>query len=203
MKKLSSLLLAGVLVWALAGCTNEKPTANNTQTATPNTVNQESKTATPEPKKATPEPKFTAIQAGEKVQVADYCEFTLESAKFSKKVIPSNPGTFYTYYEAKEAGTTYLDTIISIKSLLTEAKAADDFASVKLKYNNKYEYKTFSTIENQGGKDFTYTNITSIEPLKSGKLHFLAEVPEEVQNGSEPLSITITINKKDYQFNVR
>jgi len=143
------------------------------------------------------------LEKNKPVTLEDYAEVTLVKHQFAKTIKPSKPGSFYTYYEAKEAGTTYLAFTVKIKSLLTSAQGSDEFADVSVKYDGKYDYRTFSTIEDKGGADFTYTNITSIEPLKSGTLVFLAEVPEEIENDGKPLQAFITVNEKTYEYKIR
>lgn len=143
------------------------------------------------------------VQLNKAAAVADFAEFTVTGTQFSKVIKPSKPGDLYTYYEAKEADTTYLAITIKFKSLLANGKSADEFADVTVKYNDKYEYSTFSTIEEQGGSDFTYTNITSIEPLKTETLLFLAEVPTEVESGTSPLKAVISVNGSDYELTIR
>lgn len=127
-------------------------------------------------------------------------EYTITKTSFAKKVIPSKPGSFYTYYEAKEPGTTYLAITLQAKNLAGEAMDADAVADVKVKYDNKYEYSTFSTMEENGGEDFTYTSISEIEPLKNGTLVYLAEVPDEVESGSKPLYADVTIEGEMYRY---
>jgi hypothetical protein len=143
------------------------------------------------------------VEKSKPITLEDYAEMTLVKHQFAKTIKPSKPGSFYTYYEAKEPGTTYLAFTLKIKSLLTSAQSSDEFADVSVKYDGKYDYGTFSTIEDQGGADFTYTNITSIEPLKSGTLVFLAEVPEEIENDGKPLQAFITINDQTYEYKIR
>lgn len=150
-----------------------------------------------------PEENQLTVEKNKAITIADFAEMTLTKHQFAKKITPSKPGDFYTYYEAKEEGTTYLAITLKMKSLLTSAKGADEFADVSIKFNDKYDYRTFSTIEDKGGEDFTYTNITSIEPLKSGTLVFLAEVPTEVEKGTEPLKAFITINGSTYEYKIR
>lgn len=143
------------------------------------------------------------LEANKAVTVDKYAEVTLLGAKFKKKVEPPNPDSFYTYYEVKENDNIYLDTVIKVKSLLTIGKSADEFVSVDVLYDGQYEYGTFSTIEDRGGADFTYTNITRIEPLKSGVIHFLAEVPEEISKDGKPVLIKVNINDQEYTFQVK
>ncbi|MEK3899752.1 MULTISPECIES: bZIP transcription factor [unclassified Paenibacillus] len=127
-------------------------------------------------------------------------EYTVTKTSFGKKIIPSNPGSFYTYYEAKEPGTTYLAITLKVKNLAGEAMNADEVADVKVKYDNKYEYSTFDTIEEKGGEDFTYTSLSRIEPLKNGTLVFLAEVPDEVKSSGKPLYADFGIKGETYRY---
>ncbi|CQR51576.1 hypothetical protein [Paenibacillus riograndensis] len=84
-----------------------------------------------------------------------------------------------------------------------EGKQADSFADIQVKYDNQYEYVTFSTLEDNGGEDFTYSNITNIEPLKNGTLVYLAEVPDEVQSGDKPLYAEVNIEGEIYRYTIR
>lgn len=143
------------------------------------------------------------IGKDETVTIPDFAELTVVRHQFSKTIKPSKPDSFYTYYEAKEPGTTYLAFTIRIKSLLTSGRTADEFADVYVKYDEKYDYRTFSTIEEQGGADFTYTNITSIEPLKTRTLVFLAEVPEEIEKDDKPLKALVSADGKSYEYLIR
>ena len=209
--KIATSLLA--LSLALAGCSAEpinedstnKAEVESEQVVSKQAVKKEEKMQETNEEEKTKEPKKEAIpiKKGETYTVEDFAEVTLVNTIFSKTIEPPNPDSYYTYYEAKEEGTTYLDTTIVLKSLLTSGRSADEFAQVEILFDDKYEYRTFATIEERGGSDFTYTSITAIEPLKNGTLHFLAEVPEEVANGSEPLVVTITLNGQSFEYHIR
>ncbi len=84
--------------------------------------------------------------------VNDFAEITLKSNNLGQIINPPNPGDFYTYYENKEPNQVFLDTVITVKSLQTSGKEASDFVSVKIIYDDKYEYTTFSTLEENGVK---------------------------------------------------
>jgi hypothetical protein len=145
----------------------------------------------------------TAIVKGTPLVIDGVAEYTITKTSFAKKVIPSKPGSFYTYYEAKEPGTTYLAITLKVKNLAGEAMDAESVADVEVKYDNNYEYGTFSTMEENGGEDFTYTNISEIEPLKNGTLVYLAEVPDEVETGGKPLYAEFKIEGETYRYTIR
>ncbi|WP_254075518.1 bZIP transcription factor [Paenibacillus tritici] len=129
-------------------------------------------------------------------------EYTITKTSFGKKVSPSNPGSFHTYYEAKEPGTIYLAITLKVKNLKGEAMDADKVADVEVTYDNKYEYGTFATMEENGGEDFTYTSISEIEPLKNGTLVFLAEIPDEVKSSGKPLYADFKIEGETYRYTI-
>lgn len=147
--------------------------------------------------------KDSFIEKNQQIEIPDTMEFTIDQVNFTRKIEPPTPGDFYSYYEVKEPGNIYLDTIISVKSLLTSAKSADSFFTVAVKYDGKYEYSTFSAIEEAGGSDFTYTNITNIEPLKTGRLHFIAELPEEAASDTKSVEVILSTSGETYTFKLR
>lgn len=135
--------------------------------------------------------------------VDDFADITVTSNKIAKKIEPSKPGRFYTYYQSKEADSSYFALILKAKNLSTEGITADKIAEVGLKYDNKYDYDTFSTIEKRGGEDFTYTNITDIDPLKTGTIYYLVEIPNEVAKSDKPLKAEIKIQDQTFEYTVR
>lgn len=151
-----------------------------------------------------PTPESTpVIELNKTLVVKDFAEITLTKAKFTSKVVPPKPDSYYSYYEVKDPANIYLETVIKVKSLLTSEKGAEEFAAVSVKYDDKYDYDSFSTIEESGGSNFTYTNITSIEPLKNGILHFIAELPKEASKDQKSIKITVTIQGENYIYTMR
>lgn len=143
------------------------------------------------------------ISLGQTIIENNICELTLDKVEFASVVKPPRPDSFYTYYETKNPNTTYVHVITKIKNLQTTGKKADSFARVKIIYNGKYEYTSFSTIEERGGNDFTYTNITYIDPLTYGVVHFLAEVPNEVRDGTNQIDVVIIVNGVEHKYKFR
>ncbi len=144
----------------------------------------------------------TTIKLKDKVTKESKYEMTVVGYDFAKKVVPPNTSSFYTYYEAKEDGHQYLDIKIKYKNLDYTDITADDVGSVSIKFDNKYEYDGFCVIEDTD-KDFTYANITAIEPLTEDNLHYLIDVPDEVAKGKEPLTAYINIGSDKYELVIR
>lgn len=142
------------------------------------------------------------LKVGEVVAIANVCEFNVDYSAISAKVMPPVPGDFYSYYEAED-GKVYVDFCIAYKNLQSSDKAADEVMGAKLTYAGKYEYAGFSMIEEDGRGDFTYSNITSIAPLNTEYVHYLFEVPAEVETSTDPIAITFMINGNTYTYTVR
>lgn len=150
-----------------------------------------------------PDNNVSEIKKGDTVTVDGYADVSVIKHKFSQKIEPSKPGSFYTYYESKEEDSTYFAIIIKAKNLHTSGVVADEIANVSLLFDNQYDYPTFSVVEENGGKDFTYSNITSVNPLKTTTLYYLVEIPNEVAKSDKPLKATINVKDKVFEYTVR
>ena len=135
--------------------------------------------------------------------ITDLCEFAVVYADLKKEVLPPNPDSYYTYYPEKD-GMTYLDVAVSVKNLRTTARTADEFATAKAICGAGYEYTGFSIIEESGGGDFTYTNITNVAPLETAILHYLISIPNELADDeSVPITLELTMLDCDYVLQIR
>lgn len=168
------------------GTVSEAPSGNASTAPT------QTEAPTPEPTPDYP----SEFQIGDTLVYPGTVEIKMVSTEFTTKVTPSNPGDFHTYYEVEDAGKVYVHNVYEVKNLGGRSVSADGILDVGVLYDGTYEYSGFWTIEEDGGSDFTYTNITSIDPLTSGKLHFLSEVPLEVKESGKPLSFTLNVNGK-------
>lgn len=149
------------------------------------------------------EDEVQSVSLGEAITIPDLCEFTINYADLKKEVKPPNPESFYTYYDEKD-GMTYLDVAVSTKNLRTTARSADEFGSVKAICGSGYEYTGFSIIEENGGGDFTYSNITNVDPLETAVIHYLISIPNELADDSTvSIVLEITMLDQDYTLTVR
>ncbi|CAM4469738.1 bZIP transcription factor [Paenibacillus xylanexedens] len=149
------------------------------------------------------EDKVTSINKNDKATIDGYAEVSVSSDKISKKIEPSTPGSYYTYYESKEDDSTYLAIVLKVKNLNTSGTVADELANVTFTFDNQYDYPTFSTVEDKGGQDFTYSNIVSISPLKTATLYYIAEIPNEVAESDKPLKAVIKAKDNTFEYTIR
>lgn len=220
MKRLYFALLALGLSVCFVGCNNpsdsiakiekleqENATLKDENSKLQEEINkykeQEAEVAAKEKKEQKEKNQYKQINIGDTVTVENYGEFVIESCNLTQKITPSNPASFYTYYEVKDPQEIYLDVVMNFKNTSTIGIGADKITDVKVIYSNGYEYGSFSTIEESGGSNFTYTNITTIEPLKSSKLHYIATLPIEAKDSQESIKIQFTVYDNKYELQVR
>ena len=153
-------------------------------------------------KESTPSKKATVLEANQVVTKEGSYELSVTGFDIAKKILPPDTSGAYSYYEVKTDGHQYLDLKIDYKNLEASGISADEAASAKIKYAGKYEYTSFSVIEDGDG-DFTYSNITEIAPLTVGKMHYLFDIPDEVANGTDSIVATISVKGNTYEFSIR
>ncbi len=171
---------------------------NTTSSTTNNTVSSNSTSSTNSDING-----FGVLKYNQSITINGVCTFSITSAKFTTKVVPSKPSDLYTYYQVKDTNNIYIDIVLKYKNLFSSGKRADEVGDIKVKYDDQYDYTSFSAIEEKGGGDLTYTNITDIDPLTTSTLHYICEVPKEVQTSSKSVIATITIDNQDYQLKIK
>lgn len=179
-------------------------TINITKEKTIETVTSQSKeeNKTKGEKTKEQEKQLKEISLKEKITEKDW-EVTIQETGFKQDIIPSNPNSYYTHYQVKDTNNTYFYVVIEAKNISALGLRADSVAKVKMKYDDKYEYTTFSTIEETGGGTFTYTNITNIDPLTTRKLYYLVEVPKTIAEDGKTMNTEITVNDNTYKLIIR
>ena len=140
----------------------------------------------------------------DKITIEENCEFNVVSHNFTKDIMPPNPDSWYHHIESKSDTQIYSDLIIDIKNLQGNARKQDSIMSVKLKYDDKYEYTCQTVTEENGGGDLeTYTSLYNIDPLATMKYHFVVEVPLEIRDSDKTLKAIITVGSQEYVYNIK
>ena len=193
MKKILTLILVSVMCLSFVACDQTQSSNNGLNNSDTNSNQDENNTVIVD---NTP-----IIKIGEKT-ATDKCEFFIDYINITNDVVPPQPGSWYSHYEA-DNGKVYVDLCVAYKNTDASNIGADDTISGKLIYNGKYEYKGFSMIEEDNRSDFTYSNITSIAPLTTEYVHYLFEVPEEVKTSNSEIILKMNIGGKEYKIFVR
>jgi hypothetical protein len=207
-----TISLVIILVVLTVSCT---PSESMVQTAiaqtqvvstfTPISTSTPTETPTPEPMPTIIPTNTASIKNitsfNSKITISNFCEFQLQDIKFGRRIFPPNTSGYYSYYEVKSSDSTYLDIVSSVKNLDTIIKAAENFASISIIYDNKYNYDSFPVLVDGNG-DFTMA-FYGIEPLLSGVIHYLIEVPNQVETSSKSLVIVIKVSDQEYHYRYR
>jgi hypothetical protein len=149
---------------------------------------------------------LTEVKMMDKVVVQDYIEFTIQSNNFGKIINPSNSGPTTTpnYKFNGNNGEIYLDILVTVRNTSsTELSEADDFMSIKIIYDDREEFNSFTSFERVGESKFTSLNNSGIKPLQTRVVHFLTSVPASIEKDGKPLKAVITANGEKYEYVIR
>ncbi len=199
--KATVLILMASTILSLTSCSQQQPSSDNsaeieslkTQLESLKTENNDLKAQLEAIPETTVE-ETTTGQQGISVNVGDTIttdtmEFTIQKVELTYDVLPDDTSGFYSHYAA-DAGNVYLHIDADIKNLAKQNLSCDAIASLTADYNNGYTYSSFAVPEDSS-TGFTYANITSIKPLETLGVHFLFKCPQEVEESSNPLFVTI------------
>ncbi|QIB68618.1 DUF4352 domain-containing protein [Aminipila butyrica] len=129
----------------------------------------------------------------------DRAEVTINKIEFSYDVLPDNTNSFYTHYPA-ESGKVYIHVDTDVKNIQKQELNCDEVMSVKIDYDNGYKYTAFSVPEDSS-TGFGYS--TSIAPLTSLGVHFMAECPQEVEESQKPVKVIFLLGNDEYEYVIR
>ena len=195
MKKILSAILLAVMMLSLAACSTTKtdtPVSSSSPESSPEAV----ATVSPEPEA----PAVKSISISETLTTSRY-EITFNKIEFSYDVMPDNTSGFYTHYAA-DSGKVYIHVDTDVKNTQKQQLKCDDILKVEVEYNDGYKYSS-NTVPEDSTTGFTYANITSIDPLETLGIHFLASCPEEVETSDNPVKVIFSIDGQDYEYVIR
>lgn len=125
--------------------------------------------------------------------VPGVCEYDLADVNCTPKIEPSIITESSFCYKVKTENNIYIDFIIKVHNLNDKTKMAEDTITAKIKTNSN-DYKCFSIAESANGHNLEKD--TSIKPLETREIHYVAEVPKTEATGE--ITLTLTINGKDF-----
>ena len=145
-----------------------------------------------------------SISKNERITLDGKCEFSITGYTINSVIEPPNPVDYYTYFEA-DSGNTLVDVKMNIKNLGSSGVSQNTILnSVKIIYDNQYEYScAFVTEKDNGGDLNNYTTLYNIEPLEELSYHMIAQVPAEVESNPKSIKSIISVNGKEYKCILR
>lgn len=150
---------------------------------------------------------LTEVKMMDKIVVQDYIEFTIQGNDLEKIINPSNLGVtpitpHYMFNNNK--GEIWLDILVTVRNTSsTELSEAGDFMDIKIIYDDREEFNSFTVFERVGESRFTSLNNSIIKPLQTRVVHFLASVPASIEKDGKPLKAVITANGEKYEYVIR
>lgn len=120
-------------------------------------------------------PKITTINMGEKLIKENIYEVTYVESYLTKKVEPTQPNDFYSYYES-DMDKTYAVAKYKIKNLNSTDIDADEVLATRVIVDGKYEYTGFNVIEKEGNLSI-YEPIT---PMTEVYVYTLIDIPDSI-----------------------
>ncbi|QUG41765.1 hypothetical protein KD050_00205 [Psychrobacillus sp. INOP01] len=147
------------------------------------------------------------VKMKDKVVVQDYIEFTIQSNELGEIIYPSNLGVapitpMYMFNGNK--GEIWLDILVTVRNTSsTELSEAGDFMDIKIIYDDREEFSSFTRFERVGESKFTSLNNSIIKPLQTRVVHFLTSVPASIEKDGKPLKAIITANGENYEYVIR
>lgn len=201
MKKILITLISGILILTTSACGSNTHVYNNNESNNNGTsVNDnDSSNEKEETKKA------VDVKIGQNIQYDDNFNISFQSSLFTDKLNPSKPDSFYHYYEVKDSSNTNFVLKTNIKNLGTETLEGDKLPDATLIYDGKYKYEMQLITEEDDGSDLQgYDWYMDIDPLKTKKIFYMVEVPDEVEtNTSASLVVQYEIDSTIYNVVVR
>lgn len=207
-KKLTLKALLLLLSLSLISC-GQKDNISKSNNKTPssikkeeNNINQDADSDVKENNninQATNPPQLFSVAGGSN-KVPGICEYSLHEINVTPRIKPSIITKNSSYYDIETSDNIYIDIILDVYSLSNEVKMAEDIITTKIKIKNN-EYSCFSLVESTNGSYLE--KYTSINPLETRNIHYVAEVPITDSTTGE-LEIILTINGKDFsnKFNL-
>lgn len=203
MKKVLVTIICGILALFITGCSYSEVFNNsNDKDANTGVTDNEENTNTPSKE----EVKGIEVAIGQNIQYDDNYNISFIESSFKQKVEPSNPESYYHYFEPKDTSSnTFLVLKTVIKNLGTETLDGEKLPKAKLIYDGKYKYDAQLITEEDDGSDLdSYDWYMDIDPLKTKKIWYLVEVPKEIETNTQAsLVMQYQINGKTYDVKIR
>ncbi len=137
------------------------------------------------------------VADGETV-ATDNAEFYVEYSEFTKEVMPPAPGAAYNYYAAED-GKVYIDFCVAYTNLSAQNITAEKAVSAKLG-----QAEAQATVTEQSERSaFEHSDLVNIIPLCTEYIHYVFLVPEELETGSDQVTISFKIDGNSYTYSVK
>mgnify|MGYP003377701028 CR=1 FL=1 len=124
---------------------------------------------------------------------------TVEEITFSQTLNPPTPTGLYNYYEAAE-GNVYLIVKMTVENSSQQELSYNSIAGVTCTYEGT-AYGSFCCFEEDQGTDLNaQTSQNTLPSGETGTLYYVAEIPEQAQEGPVAVSLYLAGSFYTYQM---
>ncbi len=132
------------------------------------------------------------------VVFTDNAEFYVEYSEFTKQVTPPSLGSAYNYYTAED-GKMFVDFCVAYTNRSSRNITADKAVSAKL---DQAEARTTVTEQSERSM-FDYSNLVNVIPLCTEYIHYIFQVPEELETSGDQVTISFKIDGSNFTYSVK
>ncbi|MDD6229810.1 MAG: hypothetical protein PUA95_03650 [Lactimicrobium massiliense] len=125
-------------------------------------------------------PQEVAWNAGEVITKEGSAEITYVSSYLASEVYSETPNQYYSSGYRVKDGSIYAVAKFTVKNIGTSSMDCDDAVYAKAIVDDTYEYTGFVAAD----KDGSIEPYSSIDPLETVNIYFLAEMPVDASNGT-------------------
>ena len=187
MKRAITILLALLMVLSLAACGG-----GSTTTPTPEPTEAPTPEPTPEPTEE-PMPEEINLQLNEAATVGGF-EFTIKSVEFVDQYSTSAPNSSSSIGHKPKVGC-FIRVDYFVKNV-SKTKRYTPLSSLSIDYNDGYIYNAYKSYHSVSSTSSGVESFADMEPLSEGKsCRVYFDVPTEVRDTDNPLSVIITITE--------
>lgn len=144
----------------------------------------------------------TTVNINDVMEFPDLGELIITKAEFADEVHPPNPNSFHSYYKPETSDKEFFHLVGIFKNKSKNDVQfnifIEDPIEFRLVYKEKYKYDGFIVVEKDGGGDFAMSKF--VEPLTSATIHALIEVPKEVRESGEVITVIIKAGETTYNM---
>ena len=126
-------------------------------------------------------------------------EITIKGTEFTDKVIPTNPRSYYEYYQAED-GKVYFVINATLKNLKKEKEDMDKLVRVETIYSDGYKYHCMLLRDRNGSLDGLYE---FIDPLQPENVKIAVQLPAEAATNTLPIKIVFDFSTQKNVFTFR
>lgn len=136
-----------------------------------------------------------AFNLGNSEKMDGILEYDVINIAATEQISPPNPASIKTVMEVENSDSRFLDVTVHMKNLYSAEKTSGEL--MKLSYEiGGQEYQTFQKKEVDNASMLKDGEFSSLEPLTSAVIHYIAEVPKF--DSKETIEIIAEIDGKTY-----